>query len=475
MAWKLAERLLTKAVTAVVSIILARLLMPEDYGVISLTTVFVTLFDVFVTYGFGVALVQKKDADELDFSSVFYAGFVISSLLYLGLFFSAPYIAKFYDSELLCPILRVLGLRLPISALGSVQNAFVSRKLMFKAFFWASFIGTVLSALVGIWMAYAGFGPWALVGQQLTDIVVDKICIFFVTKWHPKPCFSFQRVKGLLQYGWKILITGLLNTGYEELRSLIIGKKYSKADLAFYDKGGTLPKIIENSIHAPINDVLFPIMAKEQDDKARVKNMTRRTITVSSFLVFPAMIGLAVVGPTIIPLLYTEKWNACIPYMQLLCISFMFQPIQYANAQSIKAIGASNIYLTQDIIKKGFGIVTLLIAMWFGVFWIVVAAVLTGLFSTVVNAWPNKKLLNYSVTEQIKDVVPYFLLSAVMGVAVYAMNFLPIHYLLRLILQVLTGALLYFALAKIFCRSTVDYVMDSLKSFLHKKKKVKKD
>ena len=471
MAWKFAERLLTKIVTGVVSIILARILFPEDYGVISLTTVFITLFDVFVTYGFGVALVQKKDADELDFSSTFYAAFVISSALYALLFFAAAYIGDFYDSPLLCSVLRVLGLRLPISALGTVQNAIVSRKLMFKQFFWASFIGTVLSAVVGIWMAYAGYGVWALVGQQLTDIVVDKIFFLFATRWYPKLCFSFTRVKGLLNYGWKILVSGLINTGYTELRSLIIGKKYTKADLAYYDKGKTFPSVLENSIHAPINDVLFPILAKEQDNLERVKDITRKTITTSCFFVFPAMVGLAVVAPTVVPLVYTSKWNPIIPFMQLLCVSFMFRPMQYANIQAIKAIGKSDVYLRLEIIKKGVGLALLFASIWFGVFWIVFAAMLTEIAATVINAFPNKKLLRYSFGEQIKDILPYLLITLVMGGVVFAMNYLPIHRVVRLLLQVVAGIGVYYLIARLTKPAAYTYSKEIIKGIFSKRVK----
>lgn len=470
MAWKFAERILTKIVTGVVSVILARILLPEDYGVISLTTVFITLFDVFVTYGFGVALVQKKNADELDFSSTFYAGFVISTLLYIALFFLAKLIGDFYESPLLCTVLRVLGLRLPISALGTVQNAIVSRRLMFKQFFWASFIGTILSAVVGIWMAYAGYGVWALVGQQLTDIVVDKVFFLFATKWYPKWCFSFRRVKGLLNYGWKILVSGLINTGYVELRSLIIGKMYTKADLAYYDKGKTFPSVIENSIHAPINDVLFPILAKEQDDLARVKDMTRKTITTSCFFIFPAMVGLAVIAPTLVPVVYTAKWNPIVPFMQMLCVSFMFRPMQYANIQAIKAIGKSDVYLKLEIIKKCVGIALLIASLWFGVFWIVFAAVATEIIATVINAIPNKKLLNYSFGEQVKDILPYLLLTLVMGGAVFAMNYLPIRHIVRLVLQMLAGAGLYYLAARLTKPAAYRYCIEMLHDFRSKRK-----
>ena len=224
--WKFGERISAQLVSTLVSIILARILMPEDYGVVALVTIFITICNVFVTSGFGTALVQKKDADDLDFTSVFYFGLFFSILLYVGIFFAAPLIARFYENEILTPVVRVMGLRIIIASINSVQHAYIGRKMQFRKFFIATLFGTIASGVVGVWLAYNGYGVWAIVAQYLTNVCIDTIVLAFVIKWIPKLRISFKRLKSLFSFGWKLLVSALIDTGYNELRSLIIGKKY---------------------------------------------------------------------------------------------------------------------------------------------------------------------------------------------------------------------------------------------------------
>jgi len=472
--WQFAERVGAQLISTVVSIILARILVPEDYGVVALTTIFITVANVFITSGFGSALIQKKDSDDLDFSSVFYTGLFVSIILYVGLFFASPYIAKWFDEPLLSPILRVVGLQLPISALGSVQGAYISKNFLFKKFFLATLLGTIISAIVGIWMAYAGFGAWALVAQHMTNLVIDRFVLFITVKWRPKLCYSWKRTKTLFGYSWKLLGSGLLDVGYNELRGVIIGKKYSSVDLAYYNKGKSLPALVGENVNGPINGVLFPVMSAEQDDKQRVKQMTRRSIQTSCYLMFPILAGLAVVAPVLVPVLFTEKWNTCIPYMQMLCIVYAFWPIHTANLQAIKALGRSDLFLILEIVKKVLGVAVLLIAMWFGVFWIVMGTVFTTVISSIINAFPNKKLLKYSWIEQMRDLLPYMGLTVLMGVPVYLMNYLYTVFgwnmYLVLLLQVVAGIILYVGFSWLFKLEVFGYLLNTIKEFLGKRK-----
>lgn len=274
--WKFAERILAQLVSLVVSIVLARLLLPEDYGAVSLVTIFITLANVFVVDGLGVSLIQKKDADDVDFSTVFYFNIVFSCAIYFLLYLFAPVLAAFYDMPILCPVVRVLGLKIPIAGINSVQQAFVSRKMIFKKFFFSTLIGTVISAVVGIAMAYYGFGVWALVCQYLINSVIDTIVLWLTVRWRPIRTFSIERMKGLFSYGWKLLVQSLLVTLYGNLRSLVIGKVYSSADLAFYNKGGQFPNLIVTNVDSAINSTLFPAMSKEQNNTERVRAIARR-------------------------------------------------------------------------------------------------------------------------------------------------------------------------------------------------------
>ena len=291
--WRFAERCGAQLVSFIVSIVLARLLVPEDYGTIALVTVFTVILQVFVDSGLGTALIQKKDADDLDFSSVFYFNFVVCLVLYAGMFMAAPYIAKFYDDISLTPVIRVLSLTIVISGVKGIQQAYVSRNMLFKKFFFSTIGGTIFSAFLGIGMAYVGFGVWALVAQQLSNTMIDTLILWITVKWRPKKMFSWQRLKELLAFGWKLLVSALLDTGYNNLRNLIIGKMYSPTDLAFYNQGDKFPKIIITNINTSIDSVLLPTMSNSQDDRERIKQMTRRAIKTSTYVMAPLMMGLA--------------------------------------------------------------------------------------------------------------------------------------------------------------------------------------
>lgn len=468
--WKFAERISAQLVSMVVSIVLARLLMPKDYGVVSLTTIFITICNVFVTSGFGTALVQKKDADEVDFSSVFYAGIVLSILLYIILFFCAPLVAKFYKNDLLTAVLRVMGLRLPIAAINSVQQAYVSRRMAFRKFFWATFFGTIVSAVVGIWMAYAGYGVWALVAQYLTNVCIDTIVLAIVDRWYPRLKFSLKRLKRLLSYGWKLLVSGLLDTGYNELRGLVIGKKYSASDLAFYSKGQSFPSIISVNVDNALQSALFSAMTKRQDNIAKLKDMMRKSIRVGSYVILPCMVGMAVIGEVLIKVLLTDKWLPAAPYISIASIVFAIHPIQSASYHATNALGRSDVHLKLDIVSKVIGIVSLAISLWFGVFWIALSGLIANILSAIINAFPNKKLFGYGYLEQIKDILPALLLSLFMGGIVYCISFIPLPDIVILLLQIVVGIAVYVIASIVLRIESFYFIINTIKSFFRKDK-----
>ena len=468
--WKFAERIGAQLVSTIVSIILARVLLPEDYGVVAVVTIIITLCNVFVTSGFGSALVQKKDADDVDFSSVLYMSLIISVVIYAVIFFCAPFIAKAYDNSLLTTVIRVMGIRIPIAAINSVQQAYVARKMQFKKFFVATIFGTVFSGALGIYMAYTGYGVWALVAQYLTNVTISTIVLGFVIKWKPLLVFSFERIGSLLSYGWKLLASGLIDTGYNELRGLIIGIKYSPLDLGVYEQGKRYPSLLAVNINESINSVLLSSMSKVQDDKEKVKQATRKSIRLSAYILMPCMIGLACVAENFVRVILTDKWIPVIPYLQIMCISYMFHPIHTANLTAIKAVGRSDIFLTLEIIKKVIGLVLLGVSMWYGVFWIAMSQILATLISSIVNSFPNKKLLNYSYFEQFKDLLSPLLLSLFMGLVVYFMGYIPMSRTLLLIVQVLTGIILYIVGSIVVKDPSFSYIWGFLKKLFKKNK-----
>lgn len=461
--WRFGERIMAQSVSLIVSIILARFLLPEDYGSVSLVMVFINIANVFIASGFGNSLIQKKNADNVDFSSVFYINIIMSLVIYILLFFSATYIARFYNMPILCPVLRVLALRIPISAVNSVQQAYVSRHMMFRLFFWSTLIGTVISGVVGIIAAYVGLGIWALVIQDLMNVCIDTIVLWFTVKWRPDLTYSWKRAKGLISYGWKILVSGLIDTGYSELRNLIIGKLYTSSDLAYYNQGDKYPKLIVVNVNTAISGVLFPVISSIQDNSQKVKDMTRSAIKVSSYVIWPLLIGIGVIAEPLVRLVLTEKWIECVPYMRVFCFTYGLWPIHVANLQAIKAIGRSDLYLKLEVIKKTIGIVALIISVKYGPFVIACSFIVTDILSTIVNAYPNRKLLNYKYSEQLKDLMPAFLLSVIMGTIIYPIYLLNIPDILCIIIQILCGGIVYLAGSVITKQPGLDFIIGILK------------
>ena len=467
--WRFSERCGAQLVTFIVSIVLARILAPSDYGKVALITVFTTIMQVFVDSGLGTALIQKKDADDLDFSSVFYFNFVICIILYAVMFVTAPMIATFYSDISLIPIIRVISLTIIISGVKGIQQSYVSRKMMFKRFFYSTLGGTIFSAFFGIILAYVGFGVWAIVIQQLSNTAIDTLILWLTVKWRPKKMFSWNRLKCLLSFGWKMLASALLDTLYNNIRSLIIGKLYSSSDLAFYNQGDKLPSVIVNNINTSIDSVLLPTLANEQDDRERVKNMTRRAIKVGTFIMAPLMMGLAFCASDVVRLILTEKWLPCVPFLQIFCITYMFYPIHTANLNAIKAMGRSDLFLKLEIAKKIVGLFLLLSTMWFGVMAMAYSLLISALTSMIINSWPNKELLKYSFKEQILDVFPAITLAVFMGWAVSNISFLNFSSALTLLIQIPLGVFIYLIGSKVLHLDSFEYVQQIVKSFVKKK------
>lgn len=471
MFWRFAERCGAQGVAFIVSIVLARLLEPSVYGTIALVTVFTTILQVFVDSGLGNALIQKKDADDLDFSTVFYFNMVVCFLLYCVMFVMAPIIANFYNNTELTPVIRVLSLTLVISGVKNVQQAYVSRSLMFKKFFWATLGGTIGAAALGIAMAYRGYGVWALVAQQIFNASVDTIILWITVKWRPKRMFSLVRLKKLLDFGWKLLASSLLDTVYNNIRQLVIGKMYSSADLAYYNRGKQFSQFIVTNINTSIDSVLLPTMSREQDDRERVKAITRRSITTSIYIMAPMMMGMTFAAKPFIRLVLTEKWLDCVLYLRIFCITYMFYPIHTANLKAIVALGRSDINLKLEIMKKAVGMGLLLITMWFGVEAMAYSLLVSCVISQIINSYPNKKLLNYSYFDQMKDILPSILLAAFMGICIFPIALLKLTDMVILTIQVILGAAIYIGGSVLLRLDSFQYLWEIVRTFIVRMRK----
>ena len=466
--WRFAERCGAQLVTFLVSIVLARILSPEDYGQIALITVFTTIMQVFVDSGLGTALIQKKDADDLDFSSVFYFNFVVCLVLYATMFMAAPVIASFYNDLSLTPIIRVISLTIVISGVKGIQQSYVSRNMLFKRFFYATLGGTIFSAFLGIGLAYAGFGVWAIVAQQLSNTAIDTLILWLTVKWRPKKMFSWKRLKGLLSFGWKMLASALLDTLYGNIRTMVIGKMYSSEDLAYYNQGDKFPSVIANNINTSIDSVLLPTMASAQDEPARVKSMTRRAIKTSTYIMAPLMMGLAFCAEPIVRLVLTDKWLRCVPFLRIFCITYMFYPIHTANLNAIKAMGRSDLFLKLEIAKKIVGMVLLLSTMWFGVMAMAYSLLVSSVSSQIINSLPNRKLLNYGYLEQLKDILPGIALAVFMGCCVSVVSLFHLSNIDTLLIQIPLGAVIYIAASALLHLKSFEYLMDMIRPMVRK-------
>ena len=468
MIWRFLERCGAQGVTFLVSVVLARLLDPSVYGTVALVTVFTAILQVFVDSGMGNALIQKKDADDLDFSSVFYFNLSACLLLYMVMFFAAPFIAAFYNMPDLTPVVRVLSLTLIISGVKNIQQAYVSRNMLFKKFFFATLGGTLGAAVIGIWMAWKGYGVWALVAQHLFNATLDTIILWVTVKWRPKRAFSLERLKGLFSYGWKLLVSALLDTGYNNLRSLIIGKLYTSADLAFFNRGKQFPNLIVTNINTSIDSVLLPTMSKEQDNRDRVRDMTRRAIKTCTFIMMPLMMGLAVCAVPLIRIILTDKWLPAAFFLRGFCFTFAFYPIHTANLNAIKAMGRSDLFLKLEVIKKVVSIAALVSTMFISVEAMALALPVTSILGQIINSWPNRKLLDYSYRAQLLDMLPQIGLSAVMGAIIFLIQFLRLSDVATLLIQVPLGALIYIVGSKLLHIDSYEYVKGLIKSYTKK-------
>lgn len=456
--WRLLERFGAQGVSIVVSLILARLLDPVIYGMVALVSVIITILQVFIDSGFGTALIQKEHVDDLDFSSVFYFNIVVCFLLYIALFISAPLIGEFYELPELTLIVRVLGLTLIISGVKNILQAYVSRYMLFKRFFIASIGGTIGAAIVGISMAYHGYGVWALVMQGLFNNLVNTVILWIAVKWRPKLSFSFKRLKVLYTFAWKLLVSRLFSTIYSNLRQLIIGKFYTKEDLAYYNRGNEFPGKIVPNIEIALNSVLLPTMSAEQKYLDKVCSIMRKGVRTTSFLIWPAMMGLAACGEVLTRLLLTEKWLPSVIYMQIFCFEYAFWPMSAVYNNAIQAIGRSDISLRIQLFVRSFGIVILLFSIREGVLVIAITSLIVTLIEFIILSLYVKRHFNYNYVDQLKDFVPTIILSVFMGICVFFIGYINISSIMILFLQVDLGVIIFIVGSKLLRLEGFNYI-----------------
>lgn len=461
--WKFAERVGNQLVTFIITVVLARLLLPSEYGLIAMVTVIIAVANVFITNGISTSLIQKKDADSLDFSSIFYFNIGMSSLLYGIIYFIAPHVANFYEYEILSPVLRVIGLGVVVTAINSIQLAYVARNMIFKKLFYSTIGGNIVSAIVGIVLAYLGYGVWALVAQYLVNLLVNTMVLWVTVRWRPEFKFSLERVLVLLSFGWKILLTGLTNTLNLQFRQLVIGKIYSPSDLAFYNKGFQFPAMVMANIESSVSSVMFPLVSQSQHNLEDVKYLTRKTIRLTAYIVFPMLAGLAAVADPLIRLLLTDKWAFCIPYLWIGCFTYATNIIQIPIQNAIIAMGKSDYYLKIDIVRQLFSISIFLLLMRSGVLVLALGLIISSIFSLLLLLASGKRMFAYNYRENLEDYLAIIVASIAMGGLVYSIGLLGLSYSMTLTFQVVLGIITYLLFSILLHLEGYSFVLNFLK------------
>lgn len=439
--WSAVETGARFGISFLVGIVLARLLSPDEYGLIGILTIFINFFNVIVDGGFTNAIIRKQGAKDIDYCTLFYINFVISALLCITLFLCAPLIAHYFEREELVSLTRVMSLAVLINGLGIVQKAKLTKAIDFKSQTKISLTASFISGVVGIAMAATGFGVWALVAQQLTQLSLNTILLWISTKWLPKLQFSFESFRDLWSFGWKLLVSGILDSLSTEVTHAVVGKCYSPVTLGKYTRAKQFSDIFSGSLTSIIQRVTYPVLSAIQDDAQRLKEAYRMVIKVTCLPTFILMMCLAAIARPMILVLLGEQWEECANYLQIICFSAILFPLHALNLNAIQVMGRSDLTLKIKVMKTLLQIIPITLGIIFNIYWMLIASIFTSLVAYYLNAYYSKPLLNYGIVEQVKDIMPSILIAFGISIPVYALSFIPISSFMLLPIQVLAGGL----------------------------------
>lgn len=466
--WRFADKWGSQLISLVIGVILARILDPEYYGIIAITNASIAIFSVFTDCGLGDSLIQKKDPDDLDYSTALVANVFLCVAVYIIIFFSAPLISNFYKNEYLTKIIRISSLTLLASGFKNIQHAYVAKNLLFKKYFFASILGTVGGGIIGVILAFNGFGLWALVFSNMFDVVVDTVVAWFSVGWWPQLQFSKERFNSLFSFGSKMLINSLINRVYSKLYQLIIGKFYTSEDLAYYDKGDTVTSKLTTNLEYAVNSVLFPVMSKKQDNLDELKKIVRKTIKTNIYIMAPIMIGLAVIANNAVSIVFTDKWLPAVTYIRIYCLIRMFTPLESVNGDAVRSLGKGDVFLKQQNLKRITSIIILFFTVQYGPLVMAYGLIISSFKDQMIQAWSSYKYLNYGYLKQLKDILPTLLIGSIMGIVVYLVGLININIYLLVAIQVLAGVIIYTALSFVTKNESFTYILDVAKGFLNK-------
>lgn len=442
--WSAAERFSSQGIRFVISIIIARMLSPDDYGIIGMIMIFIEISNVFISGGFGSALIRKQDRTDIDLSTVFYYNIAVSTFFYLLLFFTAPVIATFYGNEILIPVIRVIGLNIIISAFGAIQSTILNIKIDFKTQTKISFISLIISGISGITLALKGYGVWTLVAQQLIQTFFSTILLWIFIKWQPKRVFSVNSFRELFGFGSKLMLSGLIDATYNNIYQVLIGKMFTTADLGFYTRAKLLAQQPSSNITGVIQRVTFPVLSEMQNNLPQLESSYRKLLKMSAFVIFPMMLLLSALSEPLIKILLTDKWLPAVPLLQILCIAYMFYPVHAINLNLLQVKGRSDLFLRLEIIKKSVTTVIMIITASFGVLVMCIGIVVSSLIALIINTYYTGKLINIGFFNQLRDILPIMSLSIVSGIIAFIPSLLFHESYFQLVIGGLSGCLIYF-------------------------------
>ena len=466
--WSFADNIMSQGITFLAGLVLARLLTPEEYGLIGIIAIFIAVFNSIVDSGFSNALIRKTDAKDLDYNTVFITNMVLSVFLFLVLFFSAPAIARFFDQPQLLPLTRVMGSVVIINAFAIIQRTILVKKVDFKTQTKVSLIASVTSGIIGIAMAVAGYGVWSLVGQQISRQLLNSTFLWIWAKWYPRIQFSVQSFKELFGFGWKLLVSGLIDTVWKEIYQVIIGKCYSAETLGQYTRAQQFGSIFSSNLTSIVQRVSYPVLSEIQDEKARLKAAYKKVIKVTMVVTFSCMLGLAAIAKPMIVTLIGEQWLPAVPLLQIICFMMMLYPLHAINLNMLQVQGRSDLFLKLEIIKKIIAVGPLLMGVFMDIYWMLWGSVITGFISYYLNAFYSGRFLNYSIWEQIKDILPSFIVAILMALVVFALSYINLPPYVLLVIQLLTGVVLVVILCEFTKLDAYIEIKNILLSFINK-------
>ena len=448
-AWSFADNIAGSGITFLVGIVLARLLSPDEYGLIGIILLFITVFNSIVDSGFTAALIRKKDATDKDYNTVFISNLVISIILFFVLLLCAPYISCFFKRTELTPLIRAMGVVLIINALSLVPNAIITKRIDFKTKTKASLISSIFSGIVGIGMALKGYGVWSLVGQQISRQSINTLCLCVYNKWIPKFTFYYKSFKELWNFGFKLLISGLINTVWSEIYQVVIGKCYSTETLGHYTQARQFTNIFSSNLNSVIQKVSYPVLSSIQEEKDRLKDGYRKIIKLSMLLSFVLCLGMAATAKALLFVLIGEQWLPCVPLLQIISFNMMLYPLHSLNLNMLQVAGRSDLFLKLEIIKKCIGVIPILFGIFGNIYWMLCIGFITGgCIDYILNSYYSGEFVNYSSLEQLKDIMPSFLIAITMAIIIFLMSFIPINLYVLLPIQIFTGATYFFLICE---------------------------